>query len=129
VAARIAATVRAFEGGNPLLHQIAAALCPCGGGLAIAVVQLEFGAGLAGACGRSRPRAGLRVAQARRSSRRRLRAGDRCAPDSRWCSSSSARPAATTRRWCSAGWASRPGRAVRRVVAGRSGGGRGGGAM
>lgn len=30
VAARIAATVRAFEAGNPLLRQIAAMPCPCG---------------------------------------------------------------------------------------------------
>ena len=30
VAARIAATVRAFEAGNPLLGKIAAAPCPCG---------------------------------------------------------------------------------------------------
>jgi hypothetical protein len=29
-AARIAATVRAFEGGNPFLRQIAAVPCPCG---------------------------------------------------------------------------------------------------
>jgi integrase len=31
VAARIAATVRAFEAGNPLLRQLADAPCPCGG--------------------------------------------------------------------------------------------------
>jgi hypothetical protein len=30
VTARIAATMRAFEAGNPLLHQLAAAPCPCG---------------------------------------------------------------------------------------------------
>jgi hypothetical protein len=30
IAARITATVRAFEGGNPLLRQIAEAPCPCG---------------------------------------------------------------------------------------------------
>ena len=32
VAVRIAATMRAFEAGNPLLRQLAAAPCPCGGG-------------------------------------------------------------------------------------------------